>query len=253
MATFCTALGSASAIEQMLDGAREQVTLVSPWVQLSPTLAARLADVDRRQIPITLVIREPPERLEDRQALAGLEHARFLTHPTLHAKCFANERALLITSLNLFEYSISRNREMGVLLTRDDPAFEPAARELRSIVRDAHAVRFASAPPYSAHPVAHPRRDAPSAPGSFMVRGPTTPVRPARRPTAYCILCKAAVRFAPDRPYCRRCYDDGLTVEQQGGERPLGRHCHGCGDTSGAYNREHSLCPTCEQRRPTSR
>lgn len=250
MAKFCTALGGASAIEEILDGARAHVTLISPWVQLSPTLGARLADVDRRRVPVTLVFRDEPKRPEDRRALAALEHARFLACPTLHAKCFANEHEILITSLNLFEYSISRNREMGVLLTPDDPAFEPAAREVRSIVSAAHAVRFASAPPYSVHLVAH---DATSAPASSTARGGASPVRPARRPTAYCITCKDPVPFAPGRPYCRRCYDDGRTVEQRGGERPLGRYCHACGDTSGAYNREHSVCPTCEQRRRKQR
>lgn len=252
MTTIRTALESASAIENIVAGAQVHATLISPWVQLSDAMAARIADADRWRVPVTLVFRDEPERVGDRRFLATLHHARFLAHPTLHAKCFANEHELLITSLNLYEYSVSRNRELGVLLRAGNSPFDDAVREAQAIIAAATAVRFDEGPPYAAHPVAR-TGGAPTAPRPATSAGRLARTRPGRPRTAYCITCKAAVHFAPARPYCRRCYADGLPAEARGGERPLGRHCHACGDTSGAYNREHPVCPRCRERLTTRR
>jgi hypothetical protein len=51
--------------------------------------------------------------------------------PNLHANCVYNEKALVMTSLNLFDYSQINNRDMGALITaqKDPGAFIAAVRE----------------------------------------------------------------------------------------------------------------------------
>ena len=40
--------------------------------------------------------------------------------PRLHAKCYLNEQAAIITSLNLYEFSQQNNEEMGVYIENKD-------------------------------------------------------------------------------------------------------------------------------------
>lgn len=52
----------------------------------------------------------------------------------LHAKCYVNDDKMVITSLNLYEFSMANNKEMGVLIDKNDPAdtqlFEDAYKEV---------------------------------------------------------------------------------------------------------------------------
>jgi hypothetical protein len=66
--------------------------------------------------------------------------------PRLNAKCFYNEKSMIITSLNLFESQIN-NREMGILLTREraPKAFADAVSEAESMMQTALLVKASKA------------------------------------------------------------------------------------------------------------
>ena len=55
----------------------------------------------------------------------------------LHAKCYLNETAAIITSMNLYEFSQVNNNEMGILVDRltDTECFVEAEKEAQRIVR----------------------------------------------------------------------------------------------------------------------
>ncbi len=55
MAEFLTTHGTAFQIENVIAGARKRLTLVSPFIKLSKTLAERLQDAARRGVKITIV------------------------------------------------------------------------------------------------------------------------------------------------------------------------------------------------------
>ena len=52
--------------------------------------------------------------------LKQLKHIKLLYLKNFHGKCYFNEKSMVITSLNLYDYSEQNNRELGVLITRED-------------------------------------------------------------------------------------------------------------------------------------
>jgi len=66
--------------------------------------------------------------------LQGLRFVILKYNEDLHAKCYVNDDKMVITSLNLYEFSMANNKEMGVLIDKNDTAdtqlFEDAFKEV---------------------------------------------------------------------------------------------------------------------------
>lgn len=134
MAEFLTTHGTAFQIENVIAGANKRLTLVSPFLKLSKTLAERLQDAARRSVRITIVFGKEELEREQERLLEGLAGARLYFLPNLHGKCYFNEDRMVITSMNMYEFSEKHNREMGVLLEAGEPAYADALREIDSII-----------------------------------------------------------------------------------------------------------------------
>jgi phosphatidylserine/phosphatidylglycerophosphate/cardiolipin synthase-like enzyme len=68
----------------------------------------------------------------------------------LHAKCYLNDDKMIITSLNLYEFSMNNNKEMGVLIDLNDESdkelFEEAFKEIDFIDETSERFEFTSIP-----------------------------------------------------------------------------------------------------------
>ena len=137
MPKFLTTHGVAFEIENIIVGAKRQLVLISPYLRLSKTLTERLRDTDRRNIPTTLVYGKRALDDEEQRALASLRNLSLYFFDNLHAKCYFNERALILTSMNLYEFSEKTNREMGVLVQASEEVYRQATQEARSIIKAA--------------------------------------------------------------------------------------------------------------------
>lgn len=76
--------------------------------------------------------------------LADLDNLNLFCHPNVHCKCYYNEKYLLITSMNMYEYSEQNNREMGILLLKEDyrdNVFTDAVNEIRDIIKSSRFER----------------------------------------------------------------------------------------------------------------
>lgn len=214
MAQFLTTHAIAYQIEQVITTARRQLILISPFLQLSPTLRQRLHDVSDREIKIHVVYGKSELRPDEYEAVSELKGLRLYYLENLHAKCYANEDVMIIGSMNMYEYSEKNNREMGVLLTRagDSEVFEAAGEEIRSIVRAAVEQR-------------RPTRT--KVAGNLIKRAVETVSRSARRSGGACIRCGTDVRLNPDRPLCGECYHIWAQWEDFGYPENF---CHTCGE-----------------------
>ena len=52
--------------------------------------------------------------------LQGLRFVILKYNQDLHANCYLNDDKMIITSLNLYEFSMNNNKEMGVLIDLND-------------------------------------------------------------------------------------------------------------------------------------
>src|ERR671914_2290247 len=146
MAEFLTTQGTAFHVERIITGARATLILVSPYLRLSKTLLERLQDAARRDVKTTLVYGKSSLNPEEEAALSRLDQLAVYFFENLHAKCYCNEQHLVITSMNLHEFSEKTNREMGVLFSSEEQVYKDAITEIQSILaaatsRSVRAVR----------------------------------------------------------------------------------------------------------------
>ncbi len=215
MAEFLTTHGTAFQIENVIAGAKKQLTLVSPFLKLSKTLAERLQDAARRGVKITIVFGKEELEREQSLLLTGLAGARLYFLPNLHAKCYFNEDRMVITSMNMYEFSEKHNREMGVLLEAGESAYADALREVDSII--------AASEEQSVAPVATPgkRTHPPKETVPVLVSS-----RSHGRSYGVCIRCQASIPRDPGRPLCGACYEVWSAYQNADYQE---QWCHFCG------------------------
>jgi len=139
MVKFLAAENAYSNIVDIIKEASNKVVLISPYIKISDQLFDRLKHIDRQGIRTIVVCRGKDLDTEEKGRLRQLKNLELRFDEDLHAKCFYNEKFMVITSLNLFDYSRQHNREMGILLSSDEDSdtFKEALREANFIVDSA--------------------------------------------------------------------------------------------------------------------
>lgn len=135
MAKFLTTVGNSYFIEQIVLNAESSLTIVTPYLKISQTLLDRLRDADRSGIKISLIYGKNELLEKEKKSLYELGNLEIFFCQNLHAKCYHNENELVISSMNLHEFSEKNNREMGILIerTNDVDIFRETLKEIESI------------------------------------------------------------------------------------------------------------------------
>lgn len=109
---FVTTAEIAYYLEKMFKDAEKNIIIISPYIKMSQRIRSILLDKSKNNIDITIVHNKDFE-------LSNINATTF-KRENLHAKCFFTEKAALIGSMNLYDYSQVNNDEMGVFLTRKE-------------------------------------------------------------------------------------------------------------------------------------
>lgn len=135
MAKFLTTVGNSFYIEQIILNAEKNLTLVTPYLNLSKNLIERLADADKENIIITIIYGKSELKIKEKNKIESLKNLELFFCENLHAKCYHNEKSLIITSMNLYEFSERNNREMGILIEKnsDLKIYKETLKEIESI------------------------------------------------------------------------------------------------------------------------
>lgn len=150
MAEFLNTKGIGGAIEKIITDANKELFLVSPYLQINSLYKDRIQNI-KQGVTITLIYREY-EAKKDRDYRSGeFVHSfggdNFLrtklykcynSSPLakrLHAKCYMNEKEVLVTSMNLMDNSECNNFEMGILVKNDEPAYDSIKNEIQYIIK----------------------------------------------------------------------------------------------------------------------
>jgi len=103
-----------------------------------------LKQANERGVETVIIYREDKLTPKEKEKLQRLDNLNLFHHPNIHCKCYYNEHYLIITSMNLYEYSEKNNREMGALFEKsklmysgEDSLFENALEEIREIINGA--------------------------------------------------------------------------------------------------------------------
>lgn len=139
MAKFLTTVGNSYYLEQIIINSNQSLTLVAPYLKLSKNFIDRLSDADRQGVNITLIYGKIELHDDEKETLYAFSNIEIYYCEHLHAKCYYNENAMIITSMNLYEFSERNNREMGLFIQKEsDPdIFRDALKEIDSIKNSA--------------------------------------------------------------------------------------------------------------------
>lgn len=229
MAKFLTTHATAFYIEEVIRNAHTKLVLITPYLQVSRTLAGRLRDAARRGVAISIVYGKSELKNSEWEKLSDLENLSLHFLENLHAKCYLNETLVVIGSMNMYEFSEKNNREMSVLLTHrdDEEAFADALREVESILAAAEIRSLRR----SAVEVGTQTRE---------WRGQ------AVFKEGYCIRCRVTLSYDPYKPLCDNCFD--IWLEWRNDEYQE-KYCHRCGHNY-ATCKAVPVCRPCFQENP---
>lgn len=134
MAKFINTRKAVSEIEDLIKNAGEKLILVSPYLKLSKDFKELLTYRNNKDRITTVIFGKQELNPDEMKFLQSLRFVILKYNEDLHAKCYVNDDKMVITSLNLYEFSMANNKEMGVLIDKSDPTdvqlFEDAIKEV---------------------------------------------------------------------------------------------------------------------------
>ena len=222
MAEFLTTSAITYKVEEIIKNAQDKLILVSPYLKFDNRVKELVEDKHRLpKTDIRLIFGKSGLQPDVIVWLNRLTRMRINFRENLHAKCYLNEDEALVTSMNLYEFSMRNNDEMGILVSREhDEEMHGAIREeVDRIERGSQDARL------SVLMAEHDKR--PPTPKASQkatgTRGRTTATAPE---VGFCIRCKTEIPAKPMQPYCKRCFASWNRYKNEDYEE---KHCHTCG------------------------
>jgi phosphatidylserine/phosphatidylglycerophosphate/cardiolipin synthase-like enzyme len=214
MADFLTTNGTSYHIEKVIVGAQKKLVLVSPYLQISKTFLERLKDATGKGVIVKIIFGKDELKPNEKNSLAELKNVELFFFENLHAKCYFNESEMVITSMNMYEFSEKNNREMGVYITKANDAelFEKAVNETHSIIQSSELIQLSKT-----------RRQFYQGKHSDKINSDKRK-KPSR---GYCIRCEERIPYAPEKPYCWDCFAIWSQFNNPSYEENV---CHSCGE-----------------------
>lgn len=125
------------SLEHIIKDGEHFVAIVSPYIKFTKRIESFLQMADEKGVPIFILTR----KLLDKEEYFKINHLNNLViciHPPLHAKIYFNENEVLISSLNLYDFSQQNNTEIGVKFLREDyiDEFGDISTQLYEILQD---------------------------------------------------------------------------------------------------------------------
>jgi hypothetical protein len=207
------------------------------WRQ-SQNFLERLQDADKNSIPILIIYGKDTLLPDERGKLQKLNNLKVRFCRNLHSKCYVNENSLVLTSMNMHEFSEQSNREMGVLYDKsmeaDKEIYIAALGEINSIIRASYEEKETKAAnetkkaksSTSHRPESSWNMDISDA---LKVWFPTFSRIIGADTRGYCIRCGKRTPYNLDAPYCSSCFSEWVGYGGNTSYIEKHGHCHTCG------------------------
>jgi phosphatidylserine/phosphatidylglycerophosphate/cardiolipin synthase-like enzyme len=219
MATYLRTSSITAGLDDLIRSAREKVYIVSPYLKLSDQIKELLNDKEREKVEVRIIFGKQELNPSELEFLQSLKYVRLYFSKNLHAKCYLNEDKMIITSMNLYEFSQQHNREMGVLIDRTDEAdklvYEDAWKDIDSLLHNADDFSYVKAPKQIKKEV-HKTNT-------------TQSKSTAKDGIGYCIRTGVEIPFDIDKPLCLSAYKKW---NEYGDPDFKEKYCHFSGEPS---------------------
>lgn len=146
MAEFLSTTATNYRLEELIKTVRERLILITPYLKVNDRIKELIVDKDRLKIDMRLVYGKSELQPKEIAWIQNLDYLRTSFCQHLHAKCYLNEEAAIITSMNLYEFSQVNNNEMGVFIQKsDDPKlYADVYDEALRIIRTSEEIRLSA-------------------------------------------------------------------------------------------------------------
>lgn len=121
MPQFLTGTELSAKIESIINNAKVNVILISPYIKLSPNIKRTLSDLKSNPNISLLIVFGKNDgdyfksiSRDDFEYLKSFPNLEIKYEPDLHAKVYMSEKEIILSSMNLYDYSQSNNIEFGV-------------------------------------------------------------------------------------------------------------------------------------------
>lgn len=144
MAKFLNTSALNYYLEEIIKTTQERLVLISPYLRLNDRIRELLEDKNRLKIDIRIIYGKSDLHPEEVEWLRGLDYIRTSFCKNLHAKCYLNEAACIIGSLNLYDFSQVNNNEMGVWIDKaeDGQLYADTYDEAQRLIRISDEVKI---------------------------------------------------------------------------------------------------------------
>lgn len=230
MVQFLKTTGITNEIEQLITNSKQQLYLITPYLQISPILKPLIRDLVLKipTISITVVCRSDKINAEDMEFFQDLKIVKILALDNLHAKCYLNENSAIITSMNLYQFSERNNYEMGVKIEKN------AEQEQYDQLYDYVSIMLRESVKYELKRVE-------KEPAIPKTKEQSHNSQEKTRNVGYCIRCRNQMELNPNKPLCSKCYP--IWAKYSDRSYPE-KYCHICGKES-KQSVDKPVCITC--------
>ncbi len=222
MAKYLRTSGISAEVENLIREARERLYIISPYLKLSDNIKELLNDKEREKSEVRIIFGKQELNPTEMSYLQNLKYVRLYFSKNLHAKCYLNEKKMIISSMNLYEFSQQNNREMGILIERNEEAdkqvYEDAWKDIESILNNATDFAYVEAPKEVE------RKSEPS-----KVSSPKEIKRSNGTATGYCIRTGVEIPFNIEKPMSYEAYK---LWNKYGNREYPEKYCHFSGEPS---------------------
>jgi hypothetical protein len=219
MAEFLTTAAVTYQVERVILESKKKLVLVSPYIKITKTFLERLRDASGRGVLITIIYGKSELNSIEKKQIDSIPDLKLYFFENLHAKCYFNESEMVITSMNLYEFSERNNREMGIFITKklDEEIFKEAVSETHSIIKSATLI------------------------STTLITKTDSKSSIAKSKTGFCIRCKDDVENSNNNPYCKDCY---TSWEFWNNPLFIEKFCHNCASAHKS-SKENPYCDPC--------
>lgn len=150
MAKYLRTSSISAELENLIRDARKVLYIISPYLKLSDQIKELLNDKEREKVDVRIIFGKQELAPDEMSFLENLRYVRLYFSKNLHAKCYLNEHKMIIASMNLYEFSQQNNREMGILIDKenenDKKVYEDATKDIDSIIHNSEDFSYAKVP-----------------------------------------------------------------------------------------------------------
>lgn len=238
MVKFLETTGVTYELTELIKRSKEKLWLISPYIEINDQIRGHIRSSDTRNVDIRVIFRKDSKiKPDDLSFLNKLKMKHLFECKNLHAKCYLNENTAIVTSMNLYDYSQTHNREIGIKIDKeiheDKDLYDQIYQEMLSITEASEPFQYE---------VKKVEIESPSVQKNIPLKtSPTQPPISPKKDVGFCIRCHTTMDLNPDKPLCAKCFP--IWAKFSDPTYPE-KYCHICGKDS-KQSVEKPVCYNC--------